>query len=152
PQMIDYRGTRLKEFDLDGALKKRPAVILVDELAHTNAEGCRHEKRWQDIEELIEAGISVHTTLNVQHLESANDIVAQITRVTVRETIPDFVFDKAEEIEVIDLPPEELIQRLKEGKVYMPEQSRQALGNFFRKGNLIALRELSLRAAADRVD
>ncbi|HEY9775849.1 MAG TPA: sensor histidine kinase KdpD [Planktothrix sp.] len=149
---IEYKGATLEEFDLDAALKRKSAVLLVDELAHTNAPGCRHEKRWQDIEELLDAGIDVYTTLNIQHLESANDIVAQITHVKVRETIPDSFFDRAYEIELVDLPPDELIQRLKEGKVYVPDRSNFALQNFFRKGNLIALRELALRSTAERVD
>ncbi len=149
---VEYRNTHLEEFDLDAALLRRPAVILVDELAHTNAPGSRHEKRWQDVEELLDAGISVYTTLNIQHLESANDIVAQITTVRVRETVPDFMLEKAYEIELVDLPPDELIQRLREGKVYIPEKSTFALEHFFRKGNLIALRELALRCAAQRVD
>ncbi|MBI4178512.1 sensor histidine kinase KdpD [bacterium] len=149
---LEYRGTILKEFDLDAALARRPALILVDELAHTNAPGSRHTKRWQDVQEIIEAGINVYTTLNVQHLESLNDVVAQITGVRVHETVPDSVLERADEVELVDLPPEELLQRLKEGKVYVPEQAREAIRNFFRKGNLIALRELALRRTADRVD
>jgi two-component system sensor histidine kinase KdpD len=149
---VDYRGTILKEFDLDTALRRKPAIILVDELAHTNAPGSRHKKRWQDIYELLGAGISVYTTVNVQHLESLNDVVSQITGVNVRETVPDFLLDRADEIELIDLPPDDLLQRLREGKVYMPEQAAAAIENFFRKGNLIALRELALRRTADRVD
>src|SRR5512143_712417 len=149
---VEYRGKYLKEFDLDSALRRKPAIILVDELAHTNAPGSRHKKRWQDIYELLSAGITVYTTMNVQHLESLNDVVAQITGVNVRETVPDFLLDRADEIELIDLPPDDLLQRLKEGKVYMPEQAAAAVDNFFRKGNLIALRELALRRTADRVD
>jgi len=149
---IDYRGTRLEEFDLDAALARRPALILVDELAHTNAPGSRHAKRWQDIEELLGAGIDVYTTLNVQHVDSLNDVVAQITGVTVRETVPDSVLDRADEIELVDLPPDDLLQRLREGKVYVPAQAEAALREFFRKGNLIALRELALRRTAERVD
>ena len=149
---VEYRGTILKEFDLDGALHRKPAVLLVDELAHTNAPGSRHKKRWQDIYELLGAGISVYTTVNVQHLESLNDVVSQITGVNVRETVPDFLLDRADEIELIDLPPDDLLQRMREGKVYMPEQAAAAVENFFRKGNLIALRELALRRTADRVD
>jgi two-component system sensor histidine kinase KdpD len=149
---IEYRGTVLPEFDLDAALARRPTLILVDELAHTNAHGSRHAKRWQDVQELLDAGINVYTTLNVQHLESLNDVVAQITTVRVRETIPDSVLEQADEVELVDLPPEELLQRLKEGKVYVPEQAQEAIRNFFRKGNLIALRELALRRTADRVD
>jgi two-component system sensor histidine kinase KdpD len=149
---LEYRGTRLLEFDLDRALARKPAIILVDELAHTNAPGSRHKKRWQDIYELLGAGISVYTTVNVQHLESLNDVVSQITGINVRETVPDFLLERADEIELIDLPPDDLLQRLKEGKVYMPEQAAAAIENFFRKGNLIALRELALRRTADRVD
>jgi two-component system sensor histidine kinase KdpD len=149
---VEYRGTLLKEFDLDAALSRKPSIIVVDELAHTNAPGSRHKKRWQDIYELLGAGISVYTTVNVQHLESLNDVVSQITGVNVRETVPDFLLDRADEIELIDLPPDDLIQRLKEGKVYMAEQAAAAIENFFRKGNLIALRELALRRTADRVD
>jgi two-component system sensor histidine kinase KdpD len=149
---IEYRGTVLREFDLDSALRRKPAIMLVDELAHTNAPGSRHKKRWQDVYELLGAGISVYSTVNVQHLESLNDVVSQITGVNVRETVPDFLLDRADEIELIDLPPDDLIQRLREGKVYMPEQAAAAIENFFRKGNLIALRELALRRTADRVD
>lgn len=143
---------QLKEFDLEGALRRNPALILVDELAHTNAQGCRHTKRWQDVEELLASGIDVFTTVNVQHLESLNDVVGGITGVRVWETVPDHVFDEANEVMLVDLPPEELLQRLKEGKIYLPHQAERAIRNFFRKGNLIALRELSLRRTADRVD
>ncbi|MDA8095660.1 MAG: two-component system sensor histidine kinase KdpD [Betaproteobacteria bacterium] len=149
---IEYRGKWLKEFDLDAALKRRPVLILIDELAHTNVPGSRHAKRWQDIEELLAAGIDVYTTLNVQHLESLNDIVGGITGIRVWETVPDRIFDQADEISLLDLTPDELLQRLKEGKVYIPQQAEGAIQNFFRKGNLIALRELSLRRTADRVD
>jgi len=149
---IEYRGQTLREFDLDVALKRRPTLILVDELAHTNAPGSRHAKRWQDVAELLDAGIHVYTTVNIQHLESLNDVVAQITGIVVRETLPDSVLEQADEVELIDLPPEDLIQRLKEGKVYVPEQAAEATRSFFRKGNLIALRELALRRTADRVD
>ncbi len=152
PQDVPYRGTTLKEFDLDAALTRRPALLLVDELAHTNAPGVRHAKRWQDVMELLDGGISVYTTLNVQHLESVNDLVAKITGVKVREALPDSVLDRADEIELVDLPPDDLLQRLKEGKVYVPELAQEAIRNFFRKGNLIALRELALRHTADRVD
>jgi two-component system sensor histidine kinase KdpD len=152
PRLIPYRGTALKEFDLDAALARRPPVILVDELAHSNAEGSRHAKRWQDVMELLDAGINVYTAMNVQHLECLNDIVAKITGVVVRETIPDSVFERADEIELVDLSPDELIQRLHEGKVYLPQQAAEAVHNFFRKGNLIALRELALRRTAERVD
>ncbi len=149
---IEYRGASLPEFDLDGALARKPALILVDELAHTNVPGSRHTKRWQDVDELLAAGIDVYTTLNVQHVDSLNDVVAQITGVTVRETVPDLVLDRADEIELIDLPPDDLLQRLREGKVYVPAQAEAAMRSFFRKGNLIALRELALRRTAERVD
>src|SRR5262245_6819209 len=149
---VEYRGTGLEEFDLDAALARHPALLLVDELAHTNASGSRHAKRWQDIAEVLDAGIDVYTTVNVQHLESLNDVVAQITGVLVRETVPDSILEQAHEVELIDLPPDELLQRLREGKVYVPEQARRALDHFFSKGNLIALRELALRRTADRVD
>jgi len=152
PKEVEYRGIKLKEFDLDAALARNPAVIIVDELAHTNAPGLRHTKRWQDVEELLDAGVNVYTTLNVQHLESLNDIVAQISGVEVRETIPDTVFDQADSIELVDLPPEELLQRFQEGKVYIPVQAEQAMQKFFKLPNLIALRELSLRRTADRVN
>jgi two-component system sensor histidine kinase KdpD len=149
---IEYRGTTLHEFDLDGALKRRPGLILVDELAHSNAPGSRHPKRWQDIEELLDAGLEVYTTLNVQHLESLTDDVGQIAGIRVWETVPDTVFETADEVELVDLPPGELLERLKEGKVYLPEQAKRATENFFRKGNLLALRELALRQTASRVD
>lgn len=152
PRMVAYRDTQLREFDLDAALKRHPALILVDELAHSNAPDSRHPKRWQDIEELLEAGIDVYTAINVQHIESLNDVVSQITGIPVWETVPDAVLQAADEIELIDLPPDELLQRLKEGKVYLPQQAERAAQNFFRKGNLIALRELALRRTADRVD
>ncbi|MGA2383856.1 MAG: sensor histidine kinase KdpD [Gemmatimonadales bacterium] len=148
----EYRGIQLQEFDLEAALARRPGLLLVDELAHTNAPGSRHAKRWQDVEELLAAGISVYSTLNVQHLESLNDVVAQITGVTVRETLPDSVFDEADELELADLSADDLLSRLREGKVYLPEQVAHAVERFFRKGNLIALRELTLRRAAERVD
>ena len=152
PRVIEHRGTTLREFDLDAALARRPQLILMDELAHTNAPGSRHPKRWQDVMELLKAGINVYTTVNVQHLECLNDVVAQITSVRVSETVPDSVLEQADDVELIDLPPDDLLQRLKDGKVYMPEQAQQALQNFFRKGNLIALRELALRRTAERVD
>ena len=148
---VIYRGVTLREFDLDGALTRKPTLILVDELAHTNAPGSRHAKRWQDVEELLDAGINVWTTLNVQHLESLNDVVAQITGVVVRETLPDSVFDQADELELVDLPPDELLERLREGKVYIPEQAKQAMQRFFKKANLIALREIAMRRTADRI-
>lgn len=149
---VEYRGATLTEFDIDAVLRRKPEIILVDELAHTNTPGSRHKKRWQDVFELLEAGISVYTTLNVQHLESINDVVTQITGITVRETLPDSVLERADEIELVDLPPDDLLQRLREGKVYVPELAIQARDNFFRKGNLLALRELALRQTAERVD
>ncbi|HET8625029.1 MAG TPA: sensor histidine kinase KdpD, partial [Gemmatimonadales bacterium] len=149
---VEYRGTRLEEFDLDAALERRPSLILVDELAHTNAPGSRHAKRWQDIEELLTAGIDVFTTVNVQHIESLNDVVSQITGVQVRETVPDSVLEQADEVELVDVSPDVLQQRLREGKVYVPEQAQRALDRFFKTGNLIALRELALRRTAERVD
>jgi two-component system sensor histidine kinase KdpD len=149
---IPYRDRVLKEFDLDGALARKPALILMDELAHSNVAGSRHAKRWQDIDELLASGIDVYTTVNVQHLESLNDVVSGITGIRVWETVPDKVFDAADEVVLVDLPPDELLQRLQAGKVYMPNQAERAIRNFFRKGNLIALRELSLRRTADRVD
>ena len=149
---VEHRGRVLEEFDLDAALKRRPAMLLVDELAHTNAAGCRHPKRWRDVEELLVAGVNVLTTVNVQHIESLNDIVGGITGIRVAETVPDHVFDRANEVVLIDLPPDDLLLRLREGKVYLPEQAERAIQNFFRKGNLIALRELALRQTADRVD
>jgi two-component system sensor histidine kinase KdpD len=147
-----YKGTQLKEFDLDQALVEKPDLILIDELAHSNAAGSRHPKRWQDVEELLSAGIDVYSTINVQHIETLNDIVGGITGVRVWETVPDRIFDSADEVVVVDLPPDELLQRLKEGKVYLPQQAERASQNFFRKGNLIALRELALRRSADRLD
>ncbi|MGA9851807.1 MAG: sensor histidine kinase KdpD [Gammaproteobacteria bacterium] len=149
---VEYRDTLLEEFDLDAALAVHAPLILVDELAHSNAPGSRHAKRWQDVEELLTAGMDVYTTLNIQHIESLNDVVTQITGVRVWETVPDTFFDQAHEVELVDLPPDELLQRLKEGKVYLPQQAEHAIRNFFRKGNLIALRELALRRTADRVD
>jgi two-component system, OmpR family, sensor histidine kinase KdpD len=150
-RLILYRGVTVREFDLDAALARRPRLILVDELAHTNAEGSRHAKRFQDVEELLDAGIDVWTTLNVQHVESLNDVIAQITSVVVRETLPDAVLEQADEIELVDVTPEELIERLKAGKVYVPQQAERALENFFQKGNLAALREMSVRQAAQRL-
>ncbi|HEX9924752.1 MAG TPA: sensor histidine kinase KdpD [Anaerolineae bacterium] len=151
-QAVEYRGVTLRELDLDAVLARRPQLVLVDELAHTNAPGSRHAKRYQDVLELLNAGIDVYTTLNIQHLESLNDVVARITGITVRETVPDRILDEAHEIELVDLPVDELLQRLKDGKVYVPEQAGRAIQKFFRPGNLSALRELSLRRAADRVD
>ena len=147
-----YRGRILHEMDLDALLARRPQLALIDELAHTNVGEGRHEKRWQDVEEVLAAGIDVYTTLNVQHLETLNDTVARISGVRVRETLPDQVLELADEIELVDLPPEELIERLRAGKVYVPEQVARAIQNFFAKGNLTALREMAMRVAADRVD
>lgn len=152
PRRLDYRGTVLEELDLDALLARRPALALVDELAHSNAPGARHAKRWQDVEELLAAGIDVYTTVNIQHLESLNDLVNQITGVLVRETVPDRLLQAADAVELIDLPPADLLLRLREGKVYVPQQAAAAAESFFREGNLIALRELSLRLTAERVD
>jgi two-component system sensor histidine kinase KdpD len=149
---IAYRDRVLKEFDLDGALARKPELILVDELAHSNVAGSRHPKRWQDVEELLAAGVDVCSTVNVQHLETLNDVISGITGINVWETIPDRIFEEADEVVLVDLPPDELLQRLKEGKVYLPQQAERAIQNFFRKGNLIALRELALRRTANRVD
>ncbi len=149
---VEYHGRQLVEFDLEAALARAPELLVVDELAHTNAPGSTHPKRWQDVEDLLAAGINVYTTLNVQHLESVNDVVAQITGITVRETVPDSIFDAADEVELVDLAPDDLMERLKEGRVYIPGQAERALANFFKKGNLIALRELALRRMAERVN
>lgn len=149
---VDYRGVTLSEFDLDAALARKPRVVLVDELAHTNAPGSRHARRFQDVLELIDAGIDVHTTLNVQHVESLNDVVRQLTGVEVRETVPDSVLDQASDVELVDLPPDELIERLEAGKVYLGAQAERATQHFFQRPNLIGLRELALRRTAERVD
>ena len=149
---VEYRGRTLEEFDLDAALARRPKLILIDELAHTNASGSRHNKRWQDILEVLDAGIDVFTTVNVQHLESLNDVIAQITHIIVRETIPDSIVERADEIELVDVAIEELLARLRDGKVYLPDQAQRAAGHFFQRGNLLALRELALRRIAQRVD
>lgn len=149
---VAYRGKTLREFDIDGALERRPPLILIDELAHSNAPGSRHPKRWQDVEELLDAGIDVLTTVNVQHLESLNDVVGGITGIRVTETVPDTVFDSAAEVVLVDLPADELLLRLKSGRVYQGPQAQRASRNFFRKGNLIALRELALRRTADRIE
>ncbi len=148
----EYKSTPVQEMDLDAIIARKPQIVLVDELAHTNAPGSRHTKRYQDVQEILENGINVYTTLNVQHLESRSETVAQITGIIVRETLPDEIFENADEVELVDLPPEELLQRLSEGKVYAPERSREAVENFFRKGNITALREMALRIVADRVD
>ncbi|MBV9191518.1 MAG: sensor histidine kinase KdpD [Betaproteobacteria bacterium] len=151
-----YRGRTLRDFDLDAALARKPEMLLVDELAHSNPVEAepkpRHAKRWQDVEELLTAGIDVYTTVNVQHIESLNDTVAGVTGVRMQETVPDSVFENADEVVLIDTPPDELLERLQAGKVYIPEQAKNAIENFFRKGNLIALREMALRSTADRVD
>jgi two-component system sensor histidine kinase KdpD len=153
PRLVTtYRGHELRDFDLNAALARRPSVLLVDELAHTNPPESRHPKRWQDVEELLRAGIDVHTTVNIQHLESLNDVVARITGIRIRETLPDRVLEQADEVELIDLTPEELIGRLREGKVYVPDLAGRARDNFFKPGNLTALRELALRQTAERVD
>lgn len=152
PLEIAYKGVTLKEFDLDRALQRMPQLILVDELAHSNTQGCRHKKRYQDVEELLRAGIDVYTTINVQHIESLNDVVAALTGVTVRERIPDSVFDSADQIELVDIEPEDLIERLHKGKIYREEQAQRALSNFFTPEKLIALREIALRRTADQVN
>jgi two-component system sensor histidine kinase KdpD len=149
---VHYRGHDLEELDLDALLARKPQLALVDELAHTNAPGSRHEKRYQDVAELLRAGIDVFTTLNVQHIESLNDLVERITGIKVRERLPDHVLETADEIELIDLPPEELTKRLREGKVYVPEDAQRAIQNFFTRGNLLVLRELAMRVAVERVD
>lgn len=152
PLNIAYKGITLREFDLDAAIKRRPQLILVDELAHTNADGCRHAKRYNDIQELLKAGIDVYTTVNVQHIESLNDIVSAITGITVRERIPDKIFDEANQVELVDIEPEELINRLNQGKIYKESQAKRALQNFFTKQNLVALREIALRRTADQIN
>ena len=149
---VPYRGRTLKEFDLDAALARKPRVLLVDELAHSNVQGSRHPKRWQDVRELLEAGIDVWSTLNVQHLESLNGTIGSITGIRVHETVPDTVLDQADEVVLIDVTPDELIARMKAGKVYLPQQAERAAQNFFRKGNLIALREIALRRTAEHVE
>ncbi|MDZ4185534.1 MAG: sensor histidine kinase KdpD [Desulfuromonadales bacterium] len=151
-KVVIYQGVQLPELDLDAVLVRRPQLVLIDELAHSNAPGSRHGKRWQDVEEILAAGIDVYTTVNIQHFESLNDVVAQITGIVVRETIPDRILDLAFEIKLIDISPEDLLQRLKEGKIYIPSQAAKAMEKFFRPGNLMALRELSLRRTAARVD
>lgn len=149
---VEYRGHVLDEMDLDAILARRPQLVLVDELAHTNVEGSRHSKRYLDVEEILAKGIDVYSTLNVQHIESLNDIVAQITRIRVRETVPDSIIDRADDVEIIDLTPDDLIKRLHEGKVYLPTTAKRAIANYFSPGNLTALRELALRRTAERVD
>jgi len=151
-RQVEYKDHVLHEMDLDAVMARRPQIVLIDELAHTNAPGSRHPKRYLDVEEILNNGIDVYTTVNIQHIESLNDVVAQITRVRVRETVPDAIFDRAESVELVDLTPEDLIQRLKEGKVYIPQQAERALEHFFSPANLTALRELALRRTAERVD
>src|SRR6188768_1449857 len=147
-----YRDVQIEELDIDAALERRPQVLLVDELAHTNVEGSRHPKRWQDVEELLDAGIDVFSTMNVQHVESLNDVIAKITGIIVRETVPDSILERAHELKLVDLPPDDLLERLRDGKVYVSAQAQRAIENFFKKGNLIALRELALRHTAEHVD
>ncbi|HXL66089.1 MAG TPA: two-component sensor histidine kinase, partial [Xanthobacteraceae bacterium] len=149
---IEYKGQRHEEMDLDAIIARRPQIVLVDELAHTNIDGSRHPKRYLDVEELLRRGIDVFTTVNIQHIESLNDVVAQITHVRVRETVPDAVFDGADAVELVDLTPADLMQRLREGKIYVPKQAQRALEHFFSPANLTALRELALRRTAERVD
>ncbi len=149
---VPYGNATLEEFDIDAVITRHPRQVLVDELAHSNPPGSRHSKRWQDVDELLANGIDVYTTLNIQHIESLNDVVAEITGIRVWETVPDVFFEEADDVELVDLPPDELLQRLKDGKIYLPQQAQHAIENFFRKGNLIALRELALRRTADRVD
>ncbi|HMW28340.1 MAG TPA: two-component system sensor histidine kinase KdbD, partial [Plasticicumulans sp.] len=151
-QTSAWHGVHLEEFDLDAALARRPALLLVDELAHSNAPGARHAKRWQDVQELLARGIDVYTTLNIQHLESLNDVVAGITGIIVRETVPDAVLEQADAVELVDLPPAELLARLRAGKVYLPAQAERAREHFFREANLAALRELALRQTAAQVN
>ena len=151
PLEVEYRSMKLREFNLDAALERHPAVLLLDEFAHTNAPGLRHTKRWQDVEELLSVGINVYTTLNVQHLESLSDVIRDISGIQVRETIPDSLFDEADSVEFVDLPQAELLQRLRKGKVYVPAQATKATENFFKGPNLASLREIALRRTADRV-
>ena len=151
PKIIEYKNIELKEFDLDAALDRKPSLILVDELAHTNAIGVRNKKRYQDVEELLNAGIDVYTTVNVQHIESLNNVVSDITKITVQETVPDYIFDRADKIKIIDIEPDELLKRLEEGKIYTQERAQTAVQNFFTKENLRTLREIAIRKAADRI-
>ncbi len=145
-QRIDYKGQELEEMDLDALLARRPALALVDELAHSNVPGSRHPKRYLDVAELLAAGIDVYTTLNIQHIESLNDVVARITRIRVRETVPDYVLDQADDVEIIDITPDDLLARLRDGKVYVPQTAARAVNPYFSPGNLTALRELALRS------
>jgi len=148
---VAYRGHVLRDFDLDAAIVRRPAVLLLDELAHTNAPGLRHEKRWQDVLEVLDSGIDVHTTLNVQHVESVVDLVEETTGIRVRETVPDTILERADEMELVDLPPDELLGRLRDGKIYLPEVAKQAVERFFKRSNLLQLRELALVRMARRM-
>jgi two-component system, OmpR family, sensor histidine kinase KdpD len=152
PKEIEYHGSRFTELDTDAVLARHPQWVLIDELAHTNVPGTRHEKRWQSVEEILDAGINVLSTVNVQHFESLNDVVCQITGVTVRETLPDRVLDEADEVVLVDITPDALMNRLKRGAIYAPDKIDQALTNFFRRGNLVALRELSLKKTTEEVD
>jgi two-component system sensor histidine kinase KdpD len=152
PKCIDYHGATFTELDTDAVIARRPTTVLVDELAHTNVPGTRHEKRWQSVEELLDAGINVLSTVNVQHVESLNDTICNITGVCVRETVPDRVLDQADEVELVDVTPDALLNRLRRGAIYAPDKVDQALSNFFRRGNLVALREMALRKAAEEVD
>jgi two-component system sensor histidine kinase KdpD len=152
PKTIEYHGSTFTELDTDAVIARHPSTVLVDELAHTNVPGTRHEKRWQSVEEILNAGINVLSTVNIQHVESLNDTVCNITGVCVRETVPDRVLDEADEVEIVDVPPDALINRLRRGAIYAPEKVDQALTNFFRRGNLVALRELALRKTAEEVD
>ncbi|WP_025700143.1 sensor histidine kinase, partial [Paenibacillus durus] len=151
PKVVEHKHIRLREFDLDQALERKPELILVDELAHSNADGVRNKKRYQDIEELLQAGIDVYTTVNVQHIESLNDVVQGITKIVVRETIPDYVFDGADKVKLIDIDPDELLKRFTEGKIYRPERAAAAMDHFFTNSNLRLLREIAMRKAADRI-
>src|SRR5208283_3924229 len=151
-RMMDYKGAQLPEFDIDAVLALHPALVLVDELAHTNVPGSRHQKRYQDDEELLDAGIDVYTTLNIQHIEALNDDIARITGVVVHETVPDTLFDGAAEVEVVDLAPSEILQRLRDGKIYVPDIARRAIDRFFNEENMVTLRELALRRAQGRLD
>ena len=150
-KIISYKGIELREFDLDAALQRKPQLILIDELAHTNAEGCRNTKRYQDVEELLNAGINVYTTVNVQHIESLNNVVGDITKITVGETVPDYIFDQADKVKIVDIEPDELLQRFEEGKIYRPERAAAAMDHFFTTSNLKLLREIAMRKVADRI-
>jgi len=151
PKTVVYKNIELKEFDLDAALKRKPELILVDELAHTNAIGVRNKKRYQDVEELLNAGIDVYSTVNVQHIESLNNIVSDMTKITVHETVPDYIFDRADKVKIIDIEPDELLKRFEQGKIYSPDRAQTAVNNFFVKDNLRTLREIAIREAADRI-